>query len=131
MVLCKVLISGAGSNPAQPHRTVWWDQREILQRVLGEGMVKSMRTKATGTELLGRVIAPLGRCLTPSSAKTILCLKADTRARRRVQNLAAKCGAGTLTPDETAEYRLLVQVGDLVALLQAKARRFLAEHPAK
>jgi hypothetical protein len=37
---------------------------------------------------------------------------------------------GALTPEERAEYQLFVEVGDLVALLQTKARRYLAEHPA-
>jgi hypothetical protein len=89
-----------------------------------------MRTKATATELLGRVIAPLGRCLTPAAAKEIVSLQGDEKARRHIERLAAKCDAGRLTPEERAEYQLFVEVGDLVALLQAKARRYLAEHPA-
>ena len=90
----------------------------------------AMRTNSTATELLGRVIAPLGRCLTPTAAKEILSLHADESARRRLEELALKCDAGALTPEERAEYQLLVEVGDLVALLQAKARRYLTEHPA-
>ena len=88
-----------------------------------------MRTKSTATELLGRVIAPLGRCLTPAAAKEIVALQGDETARRRIEQLAVKCDAGVLTPEERAEYQLFVEVGDLVALLQAKARRYLAEHP--
>ncbi len=82
------------------------------------------------TELLGRVIAPLGRCLTPNAAKEIISLRADEEASRRIETLAAKSDAGTLTPEERAQYQLFVEVGDLVALLQAKARRYLAENPA-
>lgn len=89
-----------------------------------------MRTKATASDLLGRVIAPIGQCLTPAAAKQIVALRADKRAKRRLQELAAKCDDGALTPDERAEYRLFVEVGDLVALLQAKAQRYLAEHSA-
>jgi hypothetical protein len=89
-----------------------------------------MPANTAATELLGRVIAPLGRCLTPVAAKEILALHADEPARLRVEELAAKCDAGTLTPEERAEYRLFVDVGDLVALLQAKARRYQSEHPA-
>lgn len=88
-----------------------------------------MRTNSTATELLGRVIAPLGRCLTQRSAKEILSLQANGAARRRIEQLAAKCDAGMLSSDERAEYQLFVEVGDLVALLQAKARRYLTEHP--
>lgn len=80
--------------------------------------------------MLGRVMAPFGRCLTPAAAKEILALRADAAATRRLGALAAKCDKGTLTPEERAEYQLFVEVGDLVALLQAKARRYLAEHSA-
>lgn len=89
-----------------------------------------MGSNNTATELLGRIIAPLGRCLTPATAKEILSLKADESARRRMEELAAKSDTGALTPEERAEYQLYVEVGDLVALLQAKARRYLAEQPA-
>jgi len=84
-----------------------------------------MRTKGTATGLLSGVIEPLGRCLTPASAREILALRADEAASRRVEELASKCDAGTLTPEEHAEYQLFVEVGDLVAVLQAKARRYL------
>ena len=75
-------------------------------------------------------MAPFGRCLTPATAKEILALRADASATRRVAALAAKCDKGKLTPEERAEYQLFVEVGDLVALLQAKARRYLTEHSA-
>jgi len=87
-----------------------------------------MRTHSAATTLLGKVIAPLGRHLTPAAAKEILSLQADERARRRIEKLAAKCNAGKLTTEERVEYQLFVEVGDLVAILQAKARRFLAEN---
>jgi hypothetical protein len=80
--------------------------------------------------MLGRVIDPIGRCLTPASAKEILGMRADKAARRRVEQLANKCDRGTLTPEERAEYQLFIEVGDFVALLQAKARRYLSERAA-
>ena len=89
-----------------------------------------MRTKASASTLLGRAIAPIGRCLTPAAARQILSLRADKRTRRRLEQLAAKSDRGTLSPEERAEYQLFVEVGDLVALLQAKARRYLAGHSA-
>lgn len=89
-----------------------------------------MQSKANATTLLGGLMEPLARCLTPQAAREILSLKADEAARERIEELAAKCDAGALTPDEHAEYQLFVEVGDLVALFQAKARRYLAQHPA-
>src|SRR5436190_15571309 len=84
-----------------------------------------MRTKDAPTGLLRRVIEPLGRCMTPASARQILALRADRTASRRIEKLASKRDAGTLTPEERAEYQLFVEVGDLVAVLHAKAHRYL------
>ena len=61
---------------------------------------------------MGRVIAPLGRCLTPAAAREVLSLHADEAATLRIEELAAKCDAGTLTPEERAEYQVIVEVGD-------------------
>lgn len=85
-----------------------------------------MNTKGTATALLGGLMEPLGRCLTTASAREILALRADDPSRRRVEELADKCNSGTLSPEERAEYQLCVEVGDFVALLQAKARRYLS-----
>ena len=88
-----------------------------------------MKSKATASRLLSTLIEPLGRCLTPASSREIMALRADETARRRIEELAEKCDQGQLTPAEQAEYQLFVEVGDLVAILQAKARRYLAEQP--
>jgi len=73
---------------------------------------------------------PLSRCFSPESAREILTIQSDDAARQRVEELAVKCGRGQLTPEEQAEYQLFVEVGDFVALLQAKARVYLARHSA-
>jgi hypothetical protein len=88
-----------------------------------------MSNKAVATSLLSGIMEPLGRCLTPASAREILALRPDEPARRRMEELAGKSDEGSLTAEERAEHQLFVEVGDLVALLQAKARRFLADHP--
>jgi hypothetical protein len=85
-----------------------------------------MRTKVTAVAMLGNVMEPLGRCLNSDSARRILALRAGPAASRRLATLAHKCDAGRITPEERAEYQLYVEVGDFVAVLQAKARRFLA-----
>ncbi len=79
-----------------------------------------MLASSTATELLGRVMEPLSRCLTLEAAREILGLKADENALRRIDDLAERCSLGLLTPEEQAEYQLFVEVGDLIALLQAK-----------
>ena len=45
----------------------------------------------------------------------------------RIEELADKCTEGGLTPEERDEYDALIRVGNFVAILQAKARRLLAE----
>ncbi len=58
-----------------------------------------METRTKPVELLRSVLEPLGRCLTKESAREILSLRAGAPARRRVERLAAKSDAGTLTPE--------------------------------
>jgi len=86
-----------------------------------------MQLKSNAVAMLSGVMEPLGRCLTRESAREILAVRADAVAIRRIEKLARDCDAGRLTPAARAEYQLLADVGELVALLQAKARRYLAE----
>ncbi|MBI5384494.1 MAG: hypothetical protein HZA90_07370 [Verrucomicrobia bacterium] len=88
-----------------------------------------MKTKASAVAMLGGVMEPLGRCLNPEAARRILALRAGPTARRRLARLAQKCDDGQLTPEERAEYQFFVEVGDFVAVLQAKARRYLTGLP--
>jgi cell division protein FtsN len=85
-----------------------------------------MNLKQMGTAMLGSMIEPLSNSLNKSSAKQILALKASPAANRRLARLARKSDEGKLTPEERAEYLFYVQVGDFIALLQARARRLLA-----
>jgi len=88
-----------------------------------------MNGKPHATALLGGLMEPLARCFTPQSAREILAIKSDEPAQLRVAELAERSNAGSLSPEERAEYELFVEVGDLVALLQARARSYLADHP--
>ncbi len=88
-----------------------------------------MTATVTPPQLRGAVVDPLGRGLTPSSAREILAVRASDAAQKRVAELAELCNRGALTPGERAEYQLYVEVGDVVALLQTRARLYLSEHP--
>lgn len=79
--------------------------------------------------ILERLLDPLTRCLTPESARALVALRADAVAQARIAELAEKCNQGQLGPEERREYETYVQVGNLVAILQAKARLLLREHP--
>jgi len=45
-----------------------------------------------------------------------------------MDDLAEKSSAGTLTPEERAQYEWFVLLGDLLAILQLKARVALKKH---
>lgn len=76
---------------------------------------------------LERVLAAVGQCLDRQSAESLLRLRADKEMQGRIEELAEKCTEGTLTPEERDEYEAMIRVGNFVAILQAKARRLLAE----
>ena len=66
------------------------------------------------------------QCLTPDVARSLLNLRAPQQAQARIEELADKCTDGKLTPEEEAEYGTYVWTGNLIAVLQAKARALLA-----
>jgi len=83
--------------------------------------------KSTKTApVLDRLVAPLGECLTPESARRLLALKADSTLQARVDYLAGRRNEGLLTPEEEAEYSKYVSYGTFVAILKSKARQLLA-----
>lgn len=74
-----------------------------------------------------RVLAAVGQCLDRPSAEALLRLRADPELQARIETLADKSTEGELTPEEREEYEALLRVGQFVALLQANARRLLAQ----
>jgi hypothetical protein len=74
-----------------------------------------------------RVLTAVGQCLDRQSAEALLRLRAETEMQGRIEELADKCTEGRLTSEERDEYEALIRVGNFVAILQAKARRLLAE----
>ena len=59
----------------------------------------------------------------------ILRFKPDQRIISRVAEFGCKANDGTLTDAEAREYKLLVDIGDLLATLKANVRRYLKENP--
>ena len=77
---------------------------------------------------LDRVLEPVTEALTPEVARAIVELRMDPELQAHVEELRRKAGEGTLTAEEDAEYKDVVEGVDLISIIQAKARRFLAEH---
>jgi len=84
----------------------------------------------TSTDLLDRLLDPVGRALSPEAARRLIALRADADAQAKMDDLADRANEGLLTPDERAEYESLVAATTLIAILQAKARTVLSHTPA-
>ena len=81
-------------------------------------------------EVLNRLLEPVGKALSPDAARRLLALRADPETQNRIDELASRCNEGTLTPEERGEYETLVAAGEMIAVLQAKARVALSAKPA-
>jgi hypothetical protein len=77
---------------------------------------------------LDRFLDPVMSCFTPQVAKKLVELRLDPELTARIEYLANRANEGTISPDEHEEYKDYIEGGDVVALLQAKARRFLMQH---
>lgn len=80
---------------------------------------------SASTTILDELLDPVGHCLTADSAKRIVELRASPEVQARIQDLASKSNAGSLTPEEQTEYATYVSAGNFIAVLQSKARKLL------
>ena len=79
---------------------------------------------------LDRLLDPLTDVFTPEVASAIVELHADSELETHVAELRRKANDGTLTLAEEAEYKDFVEAIDVISIIQAKARHFLAKHAA-
>lgn len=75
--------------------------------------------------LLDQIIEPFAECLTQEAARKIVAIRADEQLQQRVDALAHKANAGTLTETEQSEYDRYLAAFHFVTILQARARRFI------
>jgi hypothetical protein len=78
--------------------------------------------------VLDRILDPISRSLNLDSARSLATIEADPAVQARVAELAEKCNEGHMTPAEQSEYETYVHAGNLIAILQAKARLYLKQH---
>jgi len=83
-----------------------------------------------GSAVLEEMLEPVSRCFGLETARALVGLRVNEQTQARVDELAEKCNEGQLTPDERAEYEEYVQASTLIGILQAKARRVLAQTKA-
>ena len=82
------------------------------------------------TSYLDRLLEPLTDVLTPEVAVALLDLRADADLQNHIEDLRRKANEGTLSTAEDAEYKDFVEAVDVISIIQAKARRFLAKQSA-
>jgi DNA-binding FadR family transcriptional regulator len=95
-------------------------------QVLGIARYTLIMTSEQETAVLDRLLEPVGRCLSPEAARQLIALRADDVAQARIEELADKCTEGQLSSDERAEYEFYIAANNVIAILQAQARRLLA-----
>jgi hypothetical protein len=79
------------------------------------------------SDMLDRLLDQLVLTLNTEAAQKLVDLKADAELQARIEYLAGQCNEGKLTTDEKSEYERYVIWGNLIAILQAKARGRLAK----
>ena len=79
----------------------------------------------TEAAIFRRVLEPDKPMFSADATRSILALDFAPSDRERMNALAAKARSGALTPDEDEELCNYLLVGDLLAIMQSKARRAL------
>lgn len=74
---------------------------------------------------LARVLNPLASSLDRAGLESLVRFHTDQPTQDRVDQLAEKCNAGTLSSAEEREYDSLVETARFIAVLKAEARRIL------
>jgi hypothetical protein len=67
--------------------------------------------------------------LSPEAAEYLLSIELAESDRNRMEQLAERSEAGILTDEERAEFESYLHVGNLLAVMQSKARVVLGRKP--
>lgn len=81
--------------------------------------------------ILDRQFTALAECFTPEAARRLLAVKADAQTQSRIDKLAERHTAGTLTAAEEADYQTCVRFASFIAILKSKVRQLLTRRPVK
>jgi hypothetical protein len=89
-------------------------------------MSPAFSERARSQKLISEMAERLSVALNEANARAILALSLDEPTPERRQQLAEKANEGLLSAEEFAELETYAQVRGLLAILQSKARLFLA-----
>jgi hypothetical protein len=82
-------------------------------------------TQTSEAAIFGRIFAKGGQAMTPELARHVLTLGFSGEDKDRMHALALKNQENHLSREELDELDNYIKVGDLLAILQSKARKFL------
>ena len=91
-------------------------------------MATSLFRSKPHAEVLGRVFDLTGHGMTPALAESILALDFSEDDAVRIDELNIRANEGQLTDDERAELEAYINVSDLLAYWQSKARQSTQPH---
>jgi hypothetical protein len=94
-------------------------------------MVQTDSRFAAHADVLRRVFDLAGRGLTRPLAESILALDFPDHDAERIAELSSKANEGLLTDGEEAELEAYINVGDLLAMWQIKARQALCSRQSE
>ena len=81
-------------------------------------------------DCLEMILEPMADSFSVEFCEKLVDLRASPDLQARLDHLAEKANEGMFTPEELAEYKAFVDTSTMIGVLQAKARRFLAQHAA-
>lgn len=73
-------------------------------------------------------LEPVGRSLNPEAALKLLELNASPLLQQRMDVLADRCGEGVASDEELSEYDSMIHAANVIAILQAEARRVISSN---
>ena len=88
--------------------------------------IMSARNPSSEAEILDRVIRPTDGGIAPEAARALLQLGFDAGAKKTIVRLLQANGSGKISAEERLLLERYVRVGQLIDLVQAKARLSLA-----
>lgn len=99
--------------------------RGIVTVVYSTNMRAGPMTTTSEAAIFSRVLEPEKPMLSADAARSMLALDFTRADRDRMNTLSAKARDGSLTAEEDEELDNFLRVGDLLAIMQSKARRSL------
>lgn len=81
----------------------------------------------TEAEILEGMVRPDNADMSPEAARALLQLKFDVKAKRAIDKLLRANAAGTISAADRLLLDRYLRVGELIDLIQAKARLSLAQ----